>query len=287
MSGVDQLRPEERAVIELVLRRGLSYAQIGRALNVGEDRARELAHHAVARLEPEGRLERPLDWIHLADYVLGQEPPHEADRTRAYLERSAPARAWVRSASGSLRPLFRPGDEPWVPPEPASPPAPRRRGPPLAAAVAFALVLLAGLVAVTALTGGGRSSGPREQAPDRAASPPGGRARVVGQVLLHGVAGSGGQGLAGVVDEGGRRRLVLQARLPRGAARGRYAASLANSRTDTRALAPLQNDGSGAAQGAAPLPADAGRFRFVEVVREDGQAPGRPGRSVLRGPLPR
>ncbi len=279
MPGVDQLRPEERAVIELILRRGQSYGQIGDALGVSEGRAAELARGAVARLEPSAP-ERPPNWTDLADHVLGQQTRSDSVRTRASLEASPPARAWARGVASELRPLRTGGAEPWVPPEPAS----RRRGPVLALVLAVALLGLVGLAALAVLTAD-EGSGARS---DRGAggAAPGGRTRIVGQVLLHGVGGSGGRGLAGVVEAGGRRRLVLQVRPAPGATGGRYLAVLANSRTDRRPLTALISDGSPTLRGAGPLPGDAARFRFLEVAREDGRAPGRVGRLLLRGPLP-
>jgi hypothetical protein len=54
MAGLDDLEPQDRAVVELLLDKGQSYGQIAQALEVPEDRVRAFARNAVSQLRGDG-----------------------------------------------------------------------------------------------------------------------------------------------------------------------------------------------------------------------------------------
>src|SRR3954468_17663182 len=107
MATFDKLSAEQRAIIELVLQRGKSYAELSDLLGMPETRERDLAREALVSLPPvsAGRVED--DWRgQLADYVLGQQTGPESTATRGHLRRSEAARTWSRSLLDSLDTLY-------------------------------------------------------------------------------------------------------------------------------------------------------------------------------------
>src|SRR5690349_18594614 len=98
MATFDQLAADQRAIIEIVLRQGRSYEQIGEMLDLPPARVRELARDALAELAPFTAEFVDPQWRgQLADYVLGQQTGPEAQATRGPLKRSDPARIWAYS----------------------------------------------------------------------------------------------------------------------------------------------------------------------------------------------
>ena len=93
MATFDKLSAEQRAIIELVLQRGKSYAELSDLLAMPETRVRELARDALVSLSPVSARRVEEDWRgQLADYVLGQQTGPEATATRGHLRRSEGAR---------------------------------------------------------------------------------------------------------------------------------------------------------------------------------------------------
>jgi hypothetical protein len=54
MAGLDDLEPQDRAVVELLLDKGQSYGQIARTLELPEERVRAFARNAVGQLRDSG-----------------------------------------------------------------------------------------------------------------------------------------------------------------------------------------------------------------------------------------
>src|SRR3954449_12517998 len=103
MATFDKLSAEQRAIIELVLQRGKSYAELSDLLAMPETRVRELARDALVSLSPISARGVEEDWRgQLADYVLGQQTGPESTATRGHLRRSEAARTWARSLLDSL-----------------------------------------------------------------------------------------------------------------------------------------------------------------------------------------
>ena len=116
MATFDQLAADQRAIIELVLRQGKSYEEIGEALDSPPSRVRELARDALGELAPFTADFVDPQWRgQLADYVLGQQTGPEAQATRGHLRRSEPARIWAYSLLDALDDFYEDGDRPEIP----------------------------------------------------------------------------------------------------------------------------------------------------------------------------
>ena len=116
MATFDQLSAEQRAIVELVLQQGKTYAELSELLGVPEPRVRELARDALVELAPVSVRAVEEDWRgQLADYVLGQQAGPEASATKGHLRRSEAARSWTRSLLDSLEGLYPNGSMPAVP----------------------------------------------------------------------------------------------------------------------------------------------------------------------------
>lgn len=106
MVRLDDLPPDQRAVLLLLLKQGKSYDAIAGMLDLSVDAVRTRAHAAVDALGPErGRRLAAGRRALVADYLLGQQDDEEAAGTREHLAGSAGARAWARVVAGELRPL--------------------------------------------------------------------------------------------------------------------------------------------------------------------------------------
>src|SRR5947209_10068450 len=107
MATFDQLSAEQRAIIELVVRRGRSYESLAEVLEIPPARVRELARDALAELSPVTARRVEADWrAQLADYLLGQQSGPESTATRGHLKRSEAARTWALSLMDSLDFLY-------------------------------------------------------------------------------------------------------------------------------------------------------------------------------------
>src|SRR5947209_2889256 len=116
MATFDQLSAEQRAIIELVVRRGRSYESLADVLDTTPTRVRELAREALAELAPVTARRVDDDWrAQLADYVLGQQTGPESTATRGHLKRSEAARTWALSLLDSLDTLYGNGSRPVIP----------------------------------------------------------------------------------------------------------------------------------------------------------------------------
>ena len=103
MSPLDTLAPDQRAVLELVLRQGRSYGELSELLGIPERDVRARADAGLRALT--GDAAAGVDTGRITDWLLGQQPGAEADRTRAAVERSGESRAWAATAAERLREL--------------------------------------------------------------------------------------------------------------------------------------------------------------------------------------
>jgi len=364
MATLDQLGPQQRAILELVLARGQSYEDLSGVLSLPTARVRELARDALGELAPTTAERVDPQWRgQLADYILGQQTGPEARATQGHLKSSEPARMWSLSLLDSLHGLFANGTRPEIPEagesprraergsgsarqslraaagrmtgrstsaagagsaaattEPAdapegaggsggdrpetAPSAPAGGGSALspeakrvvlrrrliagAAALLLALVVGGAIFAATRgedepAAGAGSASGGAPAPPGQAAAA---APRVLGQVLLRPASGEQGVGRATLADQAGKRVLVVQAQdLGRVAEDEVLEVWLYNSDRDARSLGAQQVQ-RGRFQGLGDLPADAARYRFIDVSREKADRnPRHSGDSVLRGDL--
>jgi hypothetical protein len=301
MATFDQLSPEQRAIVELVLRQGKTYNELADMLNLPEARVRELARDALVELAPVSVRGVEEDWRgQLADYVLGQQAGPEATATKGHLRRSEAARSWARSLLDSLERFYENGSAPAIPegerrPRRATPaqrepsarsglapvgdPVMRRRL--LAAAGALLVLLLVVLVwPVGLLTGDDNSS----SADQSGAASTSGKSR---QTSTNGAPA----GIAIVVRRNGNKQLLVQAAnlSPSGQSEGYYV-WLYNSPDDAKSLGGQVTDQRGNYQALGSFPADYQNYKYIDISRQQiGKDPNvkHSGDSVLRGPMPK
>jgi hypothetical protein len=313
MATFDQLSPDKRAIVELVLQQGKTYPELAEMLGMPESRVRELARDALVELAPVSVRGVEDDWRgQLADYVLGQQSGPEATATKGHLRRSEAARSWARSLLDSLEQLYANGSVPAIPDgergraarRPAAAPAsastpsetsgasrglstadPVMRRRLLAGAGVAALVLLLAVLVwpIGVLTGDDDSSG---TASNNDAQPAAQTTTDQGQPAANGPAG-----VAVVVDREGKKQLLVQAAqlAPSGQNEGYYV-WLYNSPNDAKSLGGQVTDQQGNYQAIGAFPADYAKYKFIDVTKQaigSGTNVKHSGESVLRGPMPK
>jgi hypothetical protein len=122
MSRLDDLPPDQRATLSLLLRRRKSYAGVATMLDIDERAVHDRAHAALAVLAaPQARELSAEQREEIGDYLLGQRTGvAERLATRAHLESSAPARAWAHALTSELAPLAAGAPLPEIPPASAT-----------------------------------------------------------------------------------------------------------------------------------------------------------------------
>jgi|ERR1700733_688373 len=107
MSRLDELPPDQRAALSLLVRQHKSYADVAAMLGIAEHAVHDRAHVAIAVLAPsQARALTPQDRQEITDYMLGQQPTMgERLRTRTLLGGSEPARAWALELAVQLAPF--------------------------------------------------------------------------------------------------------------------------------------------------------------------------------------
>src|SRR5436190_9732656 len=101
MSPLQTLAPDQRAVLELLLRQGRSYAELSELLGLPEGAVRERAHTALEALAPDHAPPIGEDGA-VADWILGQASGDEAARTRDAIARMPAWRAWAAEVTDRL-----------------------------------------------------------------------------------------------------------------------------------------------------------------------------------------
>jgi hypothetical protein len=305
MASYDQLSAQQRAIVDLILKRGQSYEQLADTLGMPETRVRELAGEALTSLAPVSAAAVDDGWrTQIADYLLGQQAAPDAAATRSHLRRSEAARGWSRSVLDSLEHLYPKGELPTIPsgdsaPEPKqpkAPKAPRERKPatprselsPEAAAVvkrrriagiaggAVLLLFILLIWPVGLLLGDDDSDGSDSKAS--------GKTEVVGEAVLRPtVRGSDDVGLAAVTRRNDKLTLSLQAKVTPTKQNQAYEVWLYNSPRDAKSLGAQVTDQQGIFAGRANLPDDYKSYRYIDISREtvDRNA-AHSGTSVLR-----
>jgi hypothetical protein len=303
MSRLDELPPDQRAALALLLRQRKSYAEVASMLAISERSVHDRAHAALVVLAPrQARAVAPEQRVEIGDYLLGQQSSvGERLRTRTFLAGSEPARTWANEIAAQLAPLAA-SNLPEIPP---SAPAPQRLqdlsaspSPPLArlsparslpssrlgGAVVLAVIAAIVVVAIVLLTSGGSSHGKGSSKTSSTASSKTGPT-VESQITLKPpTSKSGSVGVVDVLAEDGKRAFFIEAQhLPQ--SKGfYYAIWLYNSPTSSLPLS--KSPAVGATHrlaGGSLLPSSAGEYREILVTRETNPHPTHPGKVVLRG----
>jgi hypothetical protein len=112
---LQELPPDLRATLSLLLGQHKGYREIARLLGIEEHAVHDRAHAALGLLAP--RQARELSAARreqVGEYLLGQAPPAEQSDAVAYLESSAAARSWAQALAAELAPLSS-GELPAIP----------------------------------------------------------------------------------------------------------------------------------------------------------------------------
>jgi Anti-sigma-K factor rskA/Sigma-70, region 4 len=243
---LDALAPDQRAVVQLVLQRERSYAQIAELLKISEDAVRARAHAGLTALAPD--VELPADKIaQISDFLLGQQNGKPRQAARKLLREDDAAREWAETVRESLEDVGTVPDLPASPTsteaedvaaasglaEPAKPaprPRPLREGRsrPIAAsepepaasssrlggALLIGGAVLAIVVVVLALFvfkgDDDKAKAPKSAASASATATPSATPQQVGQIALKGVNGSKGTGVMTLYAAQGQLAFTLQ-----------------------------------------------------------------------------
>jgi hypothetical protein len=319
MSRLDELPPDQRAALSLLVRQRKSYADVAAMLQIPPDAVHDRAQAALAMLAP-GQA-RGLDAerrAEVGDYLLGQAGIAERLKARTYLTDSEQARSWALAVASELAPLN--GQLPEIP-EPAAndvphapqaaAPAPAAAAPPAAAvppaapppgddgappskplpsqpsssllggALVVAAVVIAIVVAVILLTNGSS----KHKASASTTTKTNTTGPSVHQIAMHSPAPkSRSVGVVEVLSEGGKRAFYIEASHLPPTHGFFYALWLYNNANSAEPLSKAPPVGkTGRLAGGALLPADAGNFRKILLTRETDTHPTHPGKTVLEG----
>jgi hypothetical protein len=104
MSRLDELPPDQRAALALLLSQRKSYSEVAGLLGIAEGAVHDRAHAALAVLAPaQARGLSAEERERIGEHLLGQQSSvAEQLRARSLLESSASAREWARAISSEL-----------------------------------------------------------------------------------------------------------------------------------------------------------------------------------------
>jgi hypothetical protein len=306
MSRLDALPADQRSVLQLLLKQGKGYDDLSGLLNLQAGEVRSRAYDALDAIGP-GAAGLPSDRRQaIADWLLGQQGPAEADDTQAFVAGSPAGRAWASAVADELRPLA--GERlPEVPSDGASaapPPPPADAATPFAPAPTAAprvsrrggAILIAGVVAaivavvlVIVLTGNDDSKPkPAANTTTTTATQP----KVKAQVNLIPPKGAPAQkalAIVQIVASNGQDVVNAVAQGLPTTTKAAYGIWAYTSPTETRLIGGFNktdNKGHLVYQGALPQDVtDVTRYKEILVTRETSGNPTKPGTIYLRGPM--
>jgi hypothetical protein len=305
MARLDQLPPDQRAVLQLLLKQGKSYGEIASVLKIERSAVKARAHDALSALGPEDTELSEDRRDEVGDFLLGQQDDGQRASTHSFLEGSPAGRAWARVVSSELRELS-PSGLPEIPGEGAAEldeahdalQARRAaRGEQERSSKLGGILLIAGLgiviavVLILLLTGGddnkkdtGPVGGTTSTTPSSTSTTP----QVEAQINLFPPGGGKKPlGVANVVTQQGQRGIAVVGQdVPATRSKFAYAMWLENSSSDAKRLGffgTVKKDGR--LQGFVLAPSDFANFSKLIVTRETQRDPKSPGPVVLSGDL--
>jgi hypothetical protein len=284
-SRLDDLPPDQRAALSLLLDRGKSYAEISRVLGIPQSAVRDRAHAALD--------------------AIGGDPVEPPPRRSPSPPASAPLRDPSAPPASPLRDPSAPPASLSLDPRSATSPSRDPSAPSAVARASAALpssrlggaLLLGGLVAgvvvaVILLSGGGgsraRSAGASGKGATSTTASTATSAKgptVSAKISLTSPnPASKAIGIVEVLSEGSQRAFYLAAEHMAPSRGFFYAVWLYNSPSSFEALGRSPNVGSdGRMAGGALLPANASKYHRIVLTRETANPPPRPGQIVLGG----
>jgi hypothetical protein len=309
MSSIEELPPDQRAALTVLLRQGKTHEQVAGMLGIAPQAVHDRAHAALAVLAPAQA--RGLDAgqrEEIGEYLLGQQ--HDAGerlRTRTLLASSPPAGEWARALTAQLETLA-PGAPAEVPPPAGTAEPPRVEAPqagyPLAqassapasqeparpssrigGALLLAAIVAAVVVVIVVVTDSGSSKSKRTSTTSTTAAT---KPKAEGRIALHPPSpASHSTGTVQILSESGKKAFFIQAEhIPANTGKDFYAVWLYNSPSSALALSKSPRVGaSHKLAGAALLPNNAADYHEILLTRETSTRPSRPGPVVLRGVL--
>jgi len=317
MSSIQELPPDQRAALTVLLRQGKTHEEVAGLLGIAPQAVHDRAHAALAVLAPAQA--RGLDAAQreeIGEYLLGQQGDAGARlRTRTLLASSQPAGDWARALAAQLETLA-PGTLPEIPPpagsaeavsapapapaagyplsEAASAPAseassseaePARPSSRVGGALLLAAIVAAIVVVVVVVTDGGSSKSKKSSTTSTTAA---GKPKAEGRIAMHPPnPSSQSTGTVQILSESGKKAFFIQAEhIPANTGKDFYAVWLYNSPSNALALSKSPPVGaSHKLAGAALLPNNAASYHEILLTRETSTRPTRPGPVVLRGVL--
>lgn len=292
MPRLDELPPDLRATLSLLVDRGKSYAEVAELLGISEAAVRDRAHAALDRLAgatsaaSAGGMQ---EGVASSGVTPAGATPSGAAPTGAAAAPPSPARPAAPSGTGGgVDTGGRAGASARGRAE-GGRPVSRRGG----------AILLAGLVAVIVAVvvlvssgGSGTSTGKSAHkasthttATGATSAKSGKTPAVTSQLTLTATEpGSKAIGLAEVLAEGSQHAIIVAAEHLAPSNGFYYLVWLYNSPTNATPIGRAPTVGSnGRLQGGALLPSDAGAYEHILITRETSSRPSKPGPAVLEG----
>jgi hypothetical protein len=284
MTELNNLPPDQRAVLSLVLDRGKSYSEVADMLAIPESAVRDRAHAALDALggtAPRG--ERGTGGAHDTPRTLGSLRQESAAGSRETGTREpGPRRA--SASPGALR-----SSGPSRAARTSRAPSSRRNGALLLAAIVIVVVLVVVLIS----SGGKKGSGNTASTSTGSVSSTSSSSKTTTGTpkLDHTIKltpfepSLKAAGEAYVLSESGRRAFYVAIQgLPQSPSGSFYAVWLYTSPSRAAPLGRAPNvNSSGRMEGGGPLPNNAGSYQQLIITRETSTHPTHPGPILLRG----
>ncbi len=286
MDPIDQLPPDQSAVLSLLLRQGRSYADIAELLGIPQSSVRDRAHAALDAIAGgPAAVPAPTEAQSAATLATpGRRSGASASASAAPSHRVGPSAATRSRTPSSARPAA------------GSPlsrsPRSRRAGALLLAAIVAAVIVVVVLIANSGGSSSHSNAGASSNTTSASSTTTSGSSKassgphVDKQLNLTAPdPSSSAVGLVEIVSEGSKRAFLLSAEhFPPTTAGFFYAAWLSNSSSDNVLLGRAPSVSSnGKLQAVGALPTNAGSFHTMLITRETSTHPKSPGPIVLSG----
>jgi len=305
MARFDDLPADQKAVLQLVLRQGRTYGEIGGLLKISDAAVQNRALTALDAIGPAdvaGLSDDAQDDV--GDYLLGQQSASARAATRELLEDSQPARDWARGVAAELRNAGVAGEDalPEIPTDPAEEAEAfdalhARRAARVGQArnsriggvlliVGVLIVVVGGVLVLAGVIGGGGDDN-ASNTPTTPATQPTTTSTVASVEQQINLTPPGGGkkplGVANLVSQDGQRALAIVGQdLP---ASGHYVLWLRNG-TKVKFLGffpVVKSDGR--LQGLVAAPSDLSGYKEMLITREPSSTPKKPGTIILKGTI--